>query len=73
MNKRATVSFTENDIKRLQALQKALDLTSMSQTLSAAIKIADEIRSQKSSGNKIVFEKGQEKRELVIPGFHSDE
>lgn len=72
VNKRATVSFTSNDIKRLKALQKALDLQSMAQTISAAIKIADEIRTQKKQGRNILFEKGKDRRELVIPGFIVD-
>lgn len=73
-SKRATVSFTDKDIKRLEKLRDSLDLMSMSQTISAAIKIADEIRARKAEGLLVILknERDNTEREVVIPGFDPD-
>jgi len=66
---RATVSFTEKDLERLDKLKDSLDLTSISQTISVAIKLTDEIRKHKIKGGDVVFAHGKSKKELIFPGF----
>lgn len=70
--KRATVSFTKKDLERLEKLKDALELHSNAQTLSMAIKIADEIRKQKISGGDVLFSRGGEIEKLFIPGLESE-
>ncbi len=69
MTKRATVSFTDKDLERLNNLKDALDIPSTAQVISFAIKLADEIRKEKQTGGEVIFEKGRKKRELIIPGL----
>ena len=66
---RATVSFTDKDLERVEKLKRALGLKSTSQAISYAIKIADTIREQRAQGNDILFEKDGRQKQMIIPGL----
>jgi len=66
--KRATISFSESDIKKLIFLQRELDLPSLNHAISVAIKIAENIIVQAQKGD-VVFRSGTEERCLFIPGL----
>jgi len=66
--KRATISFSERDIKSLIFIQQELDLPSVNHAISVAIKIAENIIVQAKKGD-VVFRSGTEERSLFIPGL----
>lgn len=66
---RATVSFTQSDLERLEELKSALEFPGNAQTLSMAIKLAAEIVKQQGRGGKIIFENDGEQKEMIIVGL----
>lgn len=66
--KRATISFSEKDIKNLIFIQQELDLPSVNHAISVAIKLAENIIVQAKKGD-VVFRSGTEERCLFIPGL----
>lgn len=66
---RATVSFTQSDLDRLEQLKSALEFPGNAQTLSMAIKLAAEIVKQQEQGGKIIFENEGKQKEMIIAGL----
>ncbi|GJL71922.1 MAG: hypothetical protein NMNS01_11210 [Nitrosomonas sp.] len=70
---RATVSFTQNDLNRLDELKTALDVSTNAQTLSMALKLAAEIVKQQELGGKIIFDNAGKQKEMIIAGITKDQ
>lgn len=52
---RKTVSFSQNDLDRLNKLQDALGVNTLAETLSRSIEIADQIRTHRLDRDRDIY------------------